>query len=594
MSEKEIAWDLSEIFSGCDDPKISVTMNALLEDADEIIKKYKGTIDSPNFSSLDLLELLEKEEKILADVEEIKVFSDNMFYANMTLLKTKTLDNKIKDFHSTISKKLAFLEIEIGKLIYKYPSLIEDETLNNYNNYLLIIKRKFPFKLSESEEKLILEKDQYGTNAWQQLKESWLSSRKFKVTVEGKEKIVSLSESNSLRWHPNRETRISATKSVFSSIEKEIEIYASALRNISGDWVKITNHRGYKNPIHHSLIRNDTSQVIINNLMKIIEENVSIYQRFLKIKAKLLNLPKLGGIDTWAYLPYKKKYTWNEAKRLLLQIYDSIDKSFGDIIRDLFNKNYIDASTREGKLGAGYCFPWYNGKSAFILLSFKGLLIDICTLAHEFGHGVHYYLSSKEQTFLNYMPGPTIDEIGGTFGELLMFDQLRKTNESTDEKIILLTNQLTAGGGGIFFASACMWFEQSLYDAIEKGEYLDGNTISKYWCAARDRIFEDFVDWFDEMKVNWVVIPHFYFPNDRFYNYPYVYAQLFVYALYQTYKQKGKEFVPKFKKFLSAGGSLSPEELGKIVGMNITEPDFWQFGMNQFKEFVDELEKLIN
>jgi len=594
MSDKEIAWDLSEIFSGCDDPKISETINALLEDADDIIKEYKGKINITNFTAQNLHDLLEKQEKILADVEEIKIFSENKFYANMTLLETKALYNIFKDFHSSILKKLAFLEINIGKLIDENPRLIDDETISNYKNYLVKIRRKFPFKLSESEEKLILEKDQYGANAWQQLKESWLSSRKFKVTVEGKEKMVSLSESNSLRWHPDRETRISATKSVFGSIEKEIEIYASALRNICGDWVKITNHRGYKNPIHHSLIKNEITHVIIDNLMKIVEENVSIYHRFLKIKAKLLNLPKLNGVDTWAYLPSEKKYTWDETKKFILQIYDNFDKSFGDIISDLFNKNHIDASTREGKLGAGYCFPWYNGKSAHILISFKGLLSDIHTLAHEFGHATHYYLSSQEQTFFNYMPGSVIDEIGGIFGELLMYDALLETIDSTNEKIILLTNQLTTGGGVLFLISASMWFEQSLYNAIEKGEYLDGNTISKHWCAARDKIYGDSVEWFDEMKWNWVVVPHFFFPNDRFYNYPYVYAQLFVYALYQTYKKEGESFVPKFKKLLSAGGSVSSEELGKIVGLDITTPDFWNLGMNQYGVFVDELEKLID
>jgi len=121
MSEKEIAWDLSKIFSSCDDPKITETINALLEDADDIIKEYKGKINITNFTAQNLHDLLEKQEKILADVEEIKIFSENKFYANMTLLETKALYNKFKDFHSSILKKLAFLEINIGKLIDENP-----------------------------------------------------------------------------------------------------------------------------------------------------------------------------------------------------------------------------------------------------------------------------------------------------------------------------------------------------------------------------------------------------------------------------------------------------------------------------------------
>ncbi|GAH14894.1 unnamed protein product, partial [marine sediment metagenome] len=92
----------------------------------------------------------------------------------------------------------------------------------------------------------------------------------------------------------------------------------------------------------------------------------------------------------------------------------------------------------------------------------------------------------------------------------------------------------------------------------------------------------------------WSIVPYFFMTWLRFYNYSYVYAQFFVYALYQTYKKEGERFVPKFKKLLSAGGSVSLVELGKIVGLDVTKPDFWNLGMKQYESFLDELEKLTN
>jgi oligoendopeptidase F len=174
-----------------------------------------------------------------------------------------------------------------------------------------------------------------------------------------------------------------------------------------------------------------------------------------------------------------------------------------------------------------------------------------------------------------------------------MTDHLLTKAESSKEKIAILAHILDEAGITIFQVSARVWFEQSLYNAVEKGENLDGKTISKYWCAGRDKIYGDSVEWFDEMIWEWTMKPHYYFPNNRFYNYPYVYAQLFVYALYQIYKKEGKDFVPKFRKILSSGGSLSPKDLGKIIGLDITKPDFWQLGIKQYEEFVNELEKLI-
>ena len=592
MSEKEIAWDLTEIFSGYDDPKISKTMDALLEKAEDIVNQYKGKINIVNFTAQNLHDLLEKHEEILARMEDLEVFSDNSFFANMTLPETKALLNKFTDFESKISKKLTFLELEIGRLVTNNPQIINEETISNYINHLEKIRRKFPYKLSEAEEQLILEKDMYGAKAWEQLRSSWISSRKFKAIVESKEKMISYSDVFPLIQHPDRETRMSVYKSVCSGIMKDEEIYSSVLRNICGDWVKTTKRRDYDSPIHQSLIDNETTQEIINNLMKTVENNIGIYQKFLKIKTKLLNLPKLGDVDILAYLPSEKKYTWDEIKKITRQVYSKFDKSFGEIVGDVFERNHVDASTREGKTIGASCIPWYNGRSFFVLTSFKGLLSDIMPLTHELGHGIQFYLSSREQTYLNYFPGLTVAETASTFGELLLTDYLLETAESTNEKVTLLTNLLNWAGIATFWESAGMWFEQSLYDAIEKGEYLDGKTISKYWCAARYKIYGDSIEYFDDMKWEWSIDPHYFFTFSRFYNYPYVYAQLFVYALYQTYKKEGENFVPKFKKLLSAGGSVSPEELGKIVGLDITTPDFWNLGMKQYGVFVDELEKL--
>jgi oligoendopeptidase F len=185
----------------------------------------------------------------------------------------------------------------------------------------------------------------------------------------------------------------------------------------------------------------------------------------------------------------------------------------------------------------------------------------------------------------------TVAETASKFGALLLTDYLLNTIEAKSERISLLTNQINYASF-IFLHSARFRFEQNLYNAINKGEFLDGQRISQYWCSARDNVFGDSVEFFDAMKWIWITTPHYFLPNFRFYNYPYAYAQLFIYALYQTFKDEGEKFVPKFKKLLSAGGSVSPEEIGKIVGLDITKPDFWQLGIKQYEEFVLQLEEL--
>jgi len=87
--------------------------------------------------------------------------------------------------------------------------------------------------------------------------------------------------------------------------------------------------------------------------------------------------------------------------------------------------------------------------------------------------------------------------------------------------------------------------------------------------------------------------PHYYMANYRFYNYPYVYAQMFVYSLYEKYLDEGKTFASKLKKALSAGSSVSPLEIGRIVDLDVKVPNFWNGGLKVFKRFIEDLEKVI-
>jgi oligoendopeptidase F len=596
MTENEIAWDLSEIFSNHTDPRISKNMNALQKQVDDFVLKYKGKINAATFSAQQLCELFEKQEEFDANIDELNTYAHLNYDANMTIPEAEALKKKVDDFITETSKTLAFFELEIGKLVNEKNELINDPILKDYKHYLEKIQRNVPHLLSEVEEQLILEKDQYGIKAWSELQGKWLNTREFQVMVEGVCKSLSYGEANSLITHPDRGTRFSANKSIYELLGKDQEVFSTALRNICSDWMKITKRRKFDNPMHKSLIFNDTSQVIVDNLMKVIEENVGVYQRYLRLKARVLKLDKLTCADVRAPLeaPSMKKRTWDEAKELVLEAYGKVDDDFKSYVNDMFDRNHIDAAVRKGKRNGAYCASWYNGKSAFILQSYAGALNEIYTLAHELGHAIHDYLAANNQSFFNLHPGYTVAETASTFGELLMTDLLLTKAESKEEKRAILAHVLDDTGQAAFQVSGRVFFEQNLYEAIENGENLDGPTISKYWCAGRDRIYGDSVEWFEEMIWEWTMKPHYYIPNFRFYNYPYVYASLFVLALYRKYKDEGQEFIPKFKKLLSSGGSLSPVELANIVGLDITKPDFWKLGINQVEEFVNEFEKTLD
>jgi oligoendopeptidase F len=596
MKKEEIAWDLSSLYKNQNDPRIEKVIKNLEKEAEQFVLDYKGKIKAPHFKADDLLKLFQRQEEFEANLDELMTYSHILYDANMNISESEALKNKAIQFGTTIAQKLTFLELEVGKYIYENNSLIENPLLQNYKHYIEKIRRRVPHLLSELEEQLILEKDQFGIIQWSQLQGKWLGTRKFKVIVEGKEKTLSYNEANSLLSHPDRNTRISADRSIYDTLGKDEYIFSTALRNICEDWMKTVERRHYDDPLHDSLIINDSSNQIIKSLMKTVEDNVNVYRRYMHLKAKLLNLPRLNYADVLAPLPEApgKPYTWQETNNLVLKAYEKFDIEFANHVRDMFDKNRIDASIRDGKRNGAYCASWYKGKSAFVFMNYSGQLREIYTLAHELGHAIHDYLAIEKQTFFNVHPGYTVAECASIFGELLLTDLLLATSELEVVKKTILANVLDEAGMTVFQVSARFWFEQYLYDAITKKEYLDGQTICKYWIAGRNKVYGDSVDFFKELDWEWTMKPHYFMTGLRFYNYPYVYAQLFVYALYQKYKAEGKSFIPKFKKLLGSGGNLSPEDLGKMVGLDITKPQFWKLGIKQYEDFVNQLEKLVS
>ena len=590
MPEKDISWDLSEIFPSTTDPTVEKTVAKVTKMANEFARKYRKKVKG--FSSRGLLSCMKEFEAFRENLETISLFAGMSFAANMTLPETQSLHDKVQKTEANAEKIVAFFDLEVGGLVHRKPKILSDVALKEYRHFLERLRRRVPHQLSETEEQLIIEKDQFGVKAWEELQAKWLNTRLFGVSVEGKKKTLSYGEANGLLSHPDRATRESANKSIYGQLAGYGEIFSTALRSICNDWINVCMRRKYESPMHASLIANDIDQKTINNLLKTVERNAGLYHRYLKLKARIMGLPKLGCHDIVAPLPDapRTKFDYDKAKNLTIEAYSMFDEEYAFAVKDMFRKKHLDSSPRFGKQNGAWCASWYRGKTAFILDSFNGTLGDVYTIAHEMGHATHDYYWQQNQTILNGRTPMIVAETASIFGELLLTDLLLRRSKSPEEKKAIICRVLDGAGMTTFQVTARAWFEQSLYAAIEKGKYLDYETICKYWTTARDKIYADTVEWFKEMDAEWTMKPHYYLANFRFYNYPYVYGQMFVYALYRKYLKEGKKFVPKFKKILSAGSSMSPVDIGKIVDMDVTTPSFWELGMKQYKHFVEELE----
>jgi oligoendopeptidase F len=591
--EQEITWDLSELFSSINDPSIEKAINEARVSADIYEKAYRGKIAS--FDSANLLTCLQEMEKFDVKIGNVSLFASLSFAANMTLPEVQALYDKISKFEAQLGKQLAFFSLELGALVKAKPELISDPVLTRYRHMLERVQRRVAHQLSEVEEQLIIEKDQFGVQAWEELQSKWLNTRLFGVSVLGEKKTLSFGAANGFLSHPDRATRESANRSIYGLLGRDGEIFSAALRSICNDWVTVSQRRKYQSPMESSLLNNDTEEGIVANLLLAIEGGSGVYRRYLKLKAKLMGLPLLGNHDIIAPLSDapEVKFSFIEAQNVITDAYSRFDPQYAAAAKEMFTKRRIDATPRFGKRNGAFCASWYRGKSAYILDNFNGTLSDVYTLAHELGHATHDYYMSRSQTLMNTAVPSIVAETASIFGELLLTDLMLEEAKSDAQRKAVLCMVLDEAGMTTFQVTARVWFEQALYSSIQKGEYLDYTTICRHWTMARSRIYGDAVTWFPEMEAEWTMKPHYYMANYRFYNYPYVYAQMFVYSLYERYLEEGKAFVPKLVQALSAGSSASPLEIGKIVGLNVADAVFWNGGLKVFERFIGDLEKVI-
>ncbi|MHA3963280.1 MAG: M3 family oligoendopeptidase [Candidatus Thorarchaeota archaeon SMTZ1-45] len=589
----KMKWDLSQLVEFDDLGYIEEQLAASVKAAEEFSERHRGKIGT--YNAKQLLDMLEESDRETLQYEGVFIYAFRMYDAEMNNDVAKRLADKARAASMLVQQAAAFIPLELGELLTKNPSIVDDPVLLEYKHFLEKIRRAVPYMLSEAEEKVIIAKDKNGIRAWSQLQGDWLATRAYELEIDGEIKTLPYGEIIQYYQHPDRELRRRVHEVVYHDLGNDNILWAAALRAICSDHLQMVKMRKWESPMTQSFLVNDVDEETINALFNTIKKNRGVYQDYLRLKARLLGFKKLGNWDIMAPLndTPDKKYTWEESQNLVVKAYSEFDEEVGAWMQEMFQRRHIDAEVRNGKRSGAYCVTWHSGKSAYILQSFNGIMSDVFTQAHELGHAMHAYLGTRAQKPSNYDISYCVAETGSIFGELLITEKLLNQVKTKEERRSILATVCDEFGDTAFQVATRIWFESALYEAIEKGKYLDGDLISKLWVEARDMMYGDSVEWIDEMRWWWTFKLHFYMPSLRYYNYPYVYAQLFVYAMYRLYKEQGREFVPKLKALLAAGSSKSPRDLAAEIGFNITKEEFWQKGIDQFKEFIKQFEETL-
>lgn len=518
-----------------------------------------------------------------------KKFLDNMAYIDQLGLRSQKQSLR---FRAILKKNLK----KLPEFYRRYPQLAEYEFV--LNEELDAVSHQ----MTDAEENLASDLQRTGGDAWERLHEQLISTLKDVQT--GK----TFNELRNDAYSPDEKIRK-------SSYEKELELlaqnrvaFAACLNNLKGETCTLNKRRSWQNAIDRSLAAARMSRKTLDALIGAIEDSLPFWRKYLKAKAEILyknkkNSEKDNGLafyDLFAPLPVKttqsensilnKTWTFEEAKNYILKEYASFSSEMGAFAEKAFEKNWIDAQIRSGKVGGAYCQDFPAQGESRILSNFTGAFSDIITLAHELGHAYHHFCITGNPYALSSYP-MTLAETASTFAETIVKQDILK-EASEDEKLSLIEFDLQDACQVLVDILCRFYFEQSVFEKREQGE-LTADDFCSLMKAAQEKSYGNGLNKYRH-EYMWAVKSHYYSTGLDFYNFPYAFGQLFALGLYARYKKEGPAFAESYRNLLSDTGKMSCEDLCRKAGFDISAKDFWESGISVYKEEFAEMEKLLN
>jgi oligoendopeptidase F len=279
----------------------------------------------------------------------------------------------------------------------------------------------------------------------------------------------------------------------------------------------------------------------------------------------------------------KKKIPYNEAIKMVLDTFKNFSPEFHQEALNIINAKHIHSTLQKNKDTGAFCCSVTAKMNPFILLNYTGTLRDVSTLAHEIGHGIHHNLARNNTEFTSHSALP-LAETASIFSEMLLSERLlEKYPEKAKELIFTKLDEIYAS---IIRQAGFVSFENKAHRMMEEGKTIQ--QMSQVYLQDLKKQLGKGIDIDEIYAYEWSYIPHIF--HSPFYCYAYAFGNLLTLALYEMYKEKGKSFMPKIVDMLAEGGSSSPVEITKAVGVDITSEKFWQKGFDLIKEMIEKID----
>jgi oligoendopeptidase F len=585
-SYQQTRWSLSDLYEAHDSPSMQAA-NAELERQAAAFEGRRAQL-TPEITPANFLEIVRQLESIDRLAQRIYGFASLEFSADTQDQVAQTFLAQVQQAMAGIENRTLFFSLWWKELDQGAADRLM-EISGDYRYWLEEMRHFKPHTLSEVEEKIINIKETTGASALHNLYDAITNRYVFKMTVDGEEKELTRGEMMVYARHHDPTLRAQAYQEIYRVYGQDGPILGQIYQTLVRDWRnEQVDLRNFASPISARNLANDIPDDVVDTLLEVCQCNAPLFQRYFRLKARLLGVERLRRYDLYAPVSRSdKKYDFKSAVEMVLDSFYDFAPRLSELARRVFEQNHLDSEVRKGKRSGAFCATITPDLTPWVLLNYQGRPDDVATMAHELGHAIHSLLADHHSAFTQHACLP-MAETASTFGEMMLVDRLLADESDENVRRDMLFQQVDDAYATIMRQAFFALFERQAHEMTQQGASVD--ELSKAYLQNLENQFGDSVEITDDFRWEWVSIPHIY--QVPFYVYAYAFGQLLVFSLYQQYKEEGENFKPRYLEILAAGGSEAPVKILSDAGIDVHSADFWQGGFNVIARMVDQLEAL--
>ena len=581
-------WSIEHIFPSDDAWESAVKE---LEGLCDQIRTYEGQVTK---DAKTLLSYLTLETQIGCLLGEIYGYASRRYDVDTTNATYQAISARASSVCVNASEALSFADPEILAL--------SDETLENYykeepelldyKRSLNDLRRLKDHVLTPAEEKLLAAAGELASAPGDIFTMMNNADAKFPPVTDDNGQSLPLSNGSyvALMQNANRRIRKDAFNNMYSTIKGRQNTTASVLSAQINQLKFYAKARKYHSTLEAALSKTNVPVSVYKNLIQTVHEHTASMHKYIKLRKKLMNLDELHMYDIYAPIVSDAdvKIDYKTAKDTVLKAVAPLGKEYQAIMEEGLNGGWIDVYENIGKKAGAYSSG--HQVHPFVLLNYQNDLKSMFTLAHEMGHAIHSYLSTKTQNPQDRNYVIFVAEVASTCNEALLMQYLLKNTDDTKIRAYLTNYLLEQFRNVIYRQTLFAEFEMRINEASENGIAITADYLNKLYHELNVTYYgEDIV--VDELfDLEWARIPHFYY---NFYVFQYATGFSAAMALSKKILDEGTPAVEKYLNFLSNGCMKDPISLLCDAGVDMNTPEPITAALNQFDALIDELEAML-